>query len=134
MHKWTPAQNGFAGFNHGGASVQPEGRATGASSKAGFEPKGDTIFDTTQGYVACGIVEGSRAYLIDMVPAGYPVSARFAACTDLAFGLHRFRNLEGTVDLVVGIQKDSATWWLPARTREQFERFKTLWHELLSAL
>jgi hypothetical protein len=134
MPKWETTPKSFAGFNAGGDSFQPEGRSTGRPLKAAFEPKGDTVFDTPLGYIGCGIVEGSRAYLLDMVPSGYPVSPRFSACADPDYGLHRFRSLDGTMDLVVGIQKDSATWWLPARTREQYEWFKTLWHKLLSAL
>ncbi len=134
MPKWETTPKSFAGFNAGGHSLQPEGRSTARTAKAAFEPKGDTVFETPLGYIACGIVEGSRAYLLDMVPAGFPVSERFSSCTDADYGLYRFRSLDGTMDLVVGIQKDSATWWLPKRTKEQFERFKQLWHKLLSAI
>jgi hypothetical protein len=102
--------------------------------KAAFEPKGDTVFKTSTGYVACAITEGAQAFLIDVVAAGAPLDTVFAECLSKDWEPLRFTSKCQRFELVLGIQKASDHWRLPTKTHAYYMRMKKMWHRLTKAI
>lgn len=92
-----------------------------------FEPKGDSVFETSAGYVAFALLEGARPFLLEIVAIDEEPSHKFLESVSQDFPVFRFADTLGKAHLLVGIQKNSEAWHMPLRPRWWFEKAKKLW-------
>ena len=117
---------GSAGATGATGDTGPTG-PTGPTGDTGPAGKG-SFLKTSEGIYEYICIEGARPWWVDMVPAGSPLTPKFAASIEPDTET-RFRSVDGKMDLVLGIKTGFKNWYAADATEEQREHALKFWRQ-----
>jgi len=102
----------------------PTGPGGGAGPQGPTGPK-DSVIQTPLGIYAFACMEGNQPYFTELVTAGNQPSPKFAAAVGGI--LHRFRDVNGNVDMLVAVRAGFENWNMPDKSLEAMRKANAFW-------
>lgn len=99
----------------------------GPQGPTGLPGPKDSVVQTSEGIYAFAVTEGASPWFIDVVPAGAILERRFSAA--IVEESARFVSKCGTLELVLGVQKDFPDWRMPDKTAAQKSKANEFWNQ-----